>query len=125
MIVPDPNKFGGEVRVVRSESLIDEIDGLPNSEAVGRLSRPQMWEKCMTMPHTFRQPDMNMRGIGLLDMAYAIENQRENRASVKMACHVTEVMEAMHVGEGLVKMRTSCERPQPLPVGFAYSSMNS
>lgn len=125
MIVPDPNKFGGEVRVIRSESLIDEIDGLPNSEAVGRLSRPQMWEKCMVMPHMFRQPDMNMRGIGLLDMACAIENQCENRAGVKMACHVTEVMEAMHVGEGLMKMQTSCERPRPLPAGFAYTSTDA
>lgn len=123
MIVPDPNKFGGEVKVIRSESLIDEIDGLPNSQAVGRLSRPEMWEKCMVMPHTFRQPDMNMRGIGLLDMAYAIENQRKNRASAEMACHVTEVMEAMHVGEGIVQMHTSCERPGPLPVGFDYRVM--
>ena len=123
MIVPDPNKFSGEVKVIRSESLIDEIDGLPNSQATGRLSRPEMWEKCKVFPHTFRQPDKNMRGIGLLDMAYAIENKRENRAGAELACHVTEVMEAMHVGDGVIKMHTSCERPCSLPIGFDYREM--
>lgn len=124
MIVPDPNKFGGEVKVIRSESLIDEIDGLSTEQAVGRLSRPEMWEKCKVMPHTYRQPDMNMRGIGLLDMAYAIENHRKNRAGAELSCHVTEVMEAMYVGEGIIKIETGCERPKPLPIGFDYRKMD-
>lgn len=125
LFVPDPNKFGGEIKLIRSEAMIDAIDGLPNQEASGRLSAPDMWERCKTMPHIFRQPDMNMRGIGLLDMAYAIDYHRENRAGADMACHVTEIMEAMNTGDGIIKMSSGCTRPAPLPIGFDYREMKN
>ena len=117
LIIPDPNHFSGEVKLLRKEGLIDEIDGLSNKEATGRLSRPEMWEKFKEMPSLYRQPDKNMRGIGLLDMAFAIENRRKNRASAALACHVTEVLESMNGNGGVTELTTSCERPAPLPIG--------
>ena len=117
LIIPDPNHFSGEVKLLRKEGLIDEIDGLSNKEATGRLSRPEMWEKFKVMPSLYRQPDKNMRGIGLLDMAFAIENRRKNRASAALACHVTEVLESMNGNGGITELTTSCERPAPLPIG--------
>ena len=106
------------MKVVRNVAiLIDEIDGLSNKEATGRLSRPEMWEKFKVIPSLYRQPDKNMRGIGLLDMAFAIENRRKNRASAALACHVTEVLESMNGNGGITELTTSCERPAPLPIG--------
>ncbi len=124
LVVPDPNQFGGKIQLIRGEELIDEIDGLENSDAVGLLSRPQMWEKFREMPHVYRQPDKNMRGIGLLDMACAIEHQRKNRASAELACHVTEVLEGLQTEGTAVTMQTSCERPKPIPIGLDVGELD-
>lgn len=123
LIVPDPNQFSGKIQLVRCEELIDEVDGLENSEAAGRLSRPEMWDKYREIPPVYRQPDKNMRGIGLLDMAYAIENQRENRANGELALHVTEVLEALQT-EGTVTIKSSCRRPEPVPVGLDVGELD-
>lgn len=124
LVVPDPNQFSGKIKLIRGEDLIDEIDGLENSEATGRLSRPEMWEKFREIPHVYRQPDKNMRGIGLVDMAYAIEHNRENRAGAKLACHVTEVLEGLQTEGMSVIMQTGCERPDPVPVGLDVGEMD-
>lgn len=116
--IPDPNQFSGSIKIIRSEDLIDEIDGIGNSEATGKLSRPEMWDKFREIPHVYRQPDKNMRGIGLLDMACAIENKRENRASAELACHVTEILCGMDAEGEVRHMRTACKRPAPIPIGL-------
>lgn len=124
LIVPDPNQFSGKIQLIRGEELIDEIDGLPNSEATGRLSRPEMWNKFREIPHVYRQPDKNMRGIGLLDMAYALEHHRKNRAGADLALHVTEVLEGLQTEGTPLTMQTSCERPDPVPVGLDVGEMD-
>ena len=120
--VRDPTSWR-EKLINQGEELIDEIDGLDNSEAVGLLSRPQM-EKFREMPHVYRQPDKNMRGIGLLDMACAIEHQRKNRASAELACHVTEVLEGLQTEGTAMTMQTSCERPKPIPIGLDVGELD-
>ena len=47
-------------------------------------------QRTLERPHT-----ENSRGIGVLDMAEAIRNQRAHRASGELACHVLEVMHAI------------------------------
>lgn len=119
LVVPDPNHFSGDVKVIRSESLIDEIDGLENSEAMGKLSRPEMWNKFKSIPHVFRQPDSNMRGLGLADMASAIEHGRIPRANGELAAHVTEVLLSFDPDgdEGIRHIRSTCTRPVPMRAG--------
>jgi len=124
LLVPDPNQFSGNIKLVRSEDLIDEIDGLENSQAIGKLSKPEMWNKFRDIPHLYRQPDKNMRGIGLVDMAYAIENGRDNRASAKLACHVTEVLECLNTEDEKCVIKTMCERPRPIPIGLDVGQMD-
>ncbi|NOY81857.1 MAG: Gfo/Idh/MocA family oxidoreductase [Kiritimatiellaeota bacterium] len=95
--VPDPNGFGGTVRLLRAGE--------------------QEWrEVSLTHPYTD-----NWRGIGVADMAYAIRFDRPHRASGQLACHVLDIMQALHeasYSDRHVRLTTSCERPAPLPVGL-------
>jgi predicted dehydrogenase len=93
LIVPDPNMFGGEVKIAR-----------PRAE----------WEPvAVTLPYA----DANYRSLGLADMAHAILSNRPHRASGELALHVLEVMEAFEVAsrEGrMVEISTPVERPAPI-----------
>ena len=66
----------------------------------------------------------NPRGIGLVDMVYAMHNGRAPRASGDMALHSLEVMECIlksaheHV---FCEPETTFERPAPLPLDFPAS----
>ena len=59
----------------------------------------------------------NSRGIGLLDMALAIEQNRRHRCNEAVALHVLEVMdkslESAALGHKLA-LTTTCERPDAL-----------
>jgi predicted dehydrogenase len=70
LIVPDPNFFGGEVRLFQADGDWQEIE------------------------HHRRYADDNYRIIGVADMARAIRENRPHRASGALALHVLEVMEA-------------------------------
>ncbi|MCJ8307437.1 MAG: Gfo/Idh/MocA family oxidoreductase [Rhizobiaceae bacterium] len=64
------------------------------------------------------------RGLGLLDLAYAVRDQRPPRASGEMAFHVYEAMESMLASPGLgafVDINSTCARPEPLPENFPQS----
>ena len=90
--LPDPNYFGGEIRLIRS--LADDHaaeNALPYSE--------------------------NSRGIGPADMAAAIRENRQNRANKELAIHVLEVIEAMITSSktgAFVHLQSTCNRPDPL-----------
>ena len=58
--------------------------------------------------------------VGVLDMACAIAGNRPHRASGELALHVLEVMEALErsaVEGQRIQIETSCERPEPVPLG--------
>ena len=92
----DPNRFGGTVRFARRQ------DGWSRFTEKTREKRPYTG---------------NSRGIGLIDMAQAIEAGRPHRCSEAMALHVLEVMErsldAARTGKPQ-RITTTCERPAPL-----------
>jgi predicted dehydrogenase len=96
ILVPDPNRFGGEVQVAKTGA---------------------DWE---TMPLTHGHVDGEFRSIGVADMATAIVAGRPHRASGALAFHVLEVMEAFQTSsdEGRrVKIESSVERPAMMPAG--------
>lgn len=66
----------------------------------------------------------NSRGLGLLDLAYAVRDNRSVRASGELAQHVLEVMtgilEAPAKG-GFVDIRSRCDVPDMLPETFPAS----
>ena len=94
--VPDPNTFGGPVRLCRA----------------GRTE----WEEFpLTHPYTG-----NHRGLGLADMADALRSGRPHRASGRLAYHVLEVIQALldsSEAEAHVRVDSTFVRPEPLPAG--------
>ncbi len=95
--VPDPNGFGGVVRVRKS------------SESDWR-------EVPVTRPYT-----ANARGIGMADMALAMQNHRPHRANGELAYHVLDIMHAFHDSSDEnrhIELASTCERPEILPQGL-------
>ena len=92
--VPDPNTFGGPVRV--------------------RRAGDEAWRE---VPLTHGYTD-NSRGIGVADMAHALVAGRPHRASGALAFHVLDVMasilEAAEARRSLA-LGSSVARPDPLP----------
>jgi predicted dehydrogenase len=93
MLVPDPNRFDGEVRCLA-----------PGGE----------WQ---AMPASHGYGDGNYRILGLVDMAAAIRQGRPHRASGDLALHVLEVMEGLTGAAesgSVVTIASRPERPTPL-----------
>lgn len=95
--VPDPNTFGGPVRLFRPgyENWVDA-----------------------PLSHIYTEPS---RSIGVADMACAIQSNRQHRASGELANHVLEIMMAFDkssLAGAKVNMKTTCVRPAALPLGL-------
>ena len=67
------------------------------------------------------------RGIGVADMAHAIETGRPHRASGELAYHVLEVLTSLERShdEGVaVEIASRCSRPAPLPLGLRRGELD-
>ncbi|GGK35706.1 dehydrogenase [Deinococcus malanensis] len=91
--LPDPNTFGGPVRV--------------------RLAQEKEWRE-VPLSRPFAQ---NSRGLGLSDLIASVGENRAPRASGQLALHVLDAMqstlESAESGQR-VTLTTSAERPEPL-----------
>lgn len=95
--VPDPNDFGGPVKICRAGA--------------------KEWSE-LPLSHGYEE---NSRGIGAADLAYALASGRAHRASGQLALHVLDAMQAFHEASdrgARVDLKTTCERPAPLPLGL-------
>ena len=91
--VPDPNGFGGPVRVRREGA--------------------QAWSD---VPLTHGYIDNN-RGLGVADMAQAIAAGRPHRASGELAYHVLDAMQAFLESSSAgrhIELTSTCAQPKPL-----------
>ncbi|WP_321818495.1 MULTISPECIES: Gfo/Idh/MocA family oxidoreductase [unclassified Paraburkholderia] len=114
-----PNIFGGRV-LLRTRRNYRWKD-LPRSGV--SLSD---WED-VAIEHRFNETSHreNSRGIGLVDMAYAIAGERAPRASAAMALHVQEVMDGILASARSgrsVAVETTFLRPDPFPLMFPESA---
>ena len=104
--VPDPNGFGGPVRIRRAGG------------------RDVEWED-VELTHGYAG---NSRGIGVADMAAAIASGRAHRANGAMAYHVLDIMHAFHDASDAgkhVEVQSTCERPAALPTGLANGEIDA
>ena len=96
--LPDPNTFGGPVRLKRS----------------GQGNSGQEWEE-LPVTRPYRE---NSRGIGLADLLSAARRGEPHRASGELALHVLEIMqrtlESAEAGHPL-EIGSRVERPAALP----------
>jgi predicted dehydrogenase len=101
--VPDPNSFGGPVRVHRRGD-----------------------EEWREVPLAFGYHE-NSRGIGFADMASAIASGRPHRASGAMAAHVMDISHAIHTSSSTgahVELTSGVDRPAPLPMGLRHGTID-
>ena len=99
---PDPNRFGGTVRV--SEGGRDWRDA--------------------ALTHGYTD---DLRSIGLADLCTAVRTGRPHRCSGELALHILEAMEAFGRSsrEGAhVTLKSTAERPAPLPVGLEHGALD-
>ena len=91
--VPDPNTFDGPVRWY--------------------LAQDKEWRE-VPLTNVYTE---NSRGLGVMDMAHAIKEDRPHRANDDMAFHIIDLMqsfdEASETGRHL-EIQSRCERPAPL-----------
>ncbi len=96
--VPDPNNFGGPVKLLKAGS--------------------EQWEEIPLIDGYAE----NSRGLGVADMARAIRNGGEHRASGELAYHVLDVMlatlESSERGQH-VMIESTAERPAPMATRLA------
>ncbi|MBN9502198.1 MAG: oxidoreductase [Armatimonadetes bacterium 55-13] len=103
MVVPDPNNFNGAVQI--------------------RTAKDSEWQD-VPVTRPFAQ---NSRGLGILDMVYAIRTNRPHRASGDLALHVLDVMQSIiESGESkqLAEIASNTERPQALAAELPADDLN-
>ena len=102
--VPDPNGFGGK-------------------PMIWRLAEREWKEVPLQFPYA-----ENSRGLGVADMAAAIESGRPHRASGALAFHVLDIMEAIHDASDKgrhVNLKSQCDRPAPMPRGVKEGQIDA
>ncbi len=117
--VDGPNLFGGEVWLRTRDNY--RWVGLPR-----RHDLPDWTIVSSDRPFNETSHRENSRGIGLIDMAYAIARQRLERASGLMALHQIEAMEGLLLSaheKRYYTMKTTFARPVPLSVDFPESEI--
>lgn len=126
---PDPNQFGGPLRVSHNSGEWTII----GDAAPPRRLAPDSLAKAVQMLGRGIDPLSSkpagpetalafgdLRGLGLLDFVSAITERRAPRASGQLATHVLDVLLALQSsaqGEGRIAIRSTIERPAPMPVG--------
>jgi predicted dehydrogenase len=97
LAVPDPNGFGGPVKV--------------------RKPGDKDWQDVAHIPG----PKWQARGLGVADMALAAVEKRPHRASGDLAFHVLDIMQSLHEASAtnrFIELGTTCARPEPVPEGL-------
>lgn len=124
--VPDPNLFGGPVKVFRSAGLVEKIKTRCNTpfERIMALQGFATDEFLTEEPLLYPAEETersNMRGLGVADMAQAVLDGRPNRANGEFARHVVEAMLAFETSEKekcIYQMKTTCQKPAPFPLNL-------
>jgi len=94
LAAPDPNTFGGPVRLRRADD--------------------KEWQEApVTRPYAVQS-----RGIGLAEMARSLHSGEAHRANGALAYHVLDLMHAFHEASDSgrhAELASTCERPAPMP----------
>ena len=100
--VPDPNCFGGPVRIKRGRDDWEDVE----------------------LTHPYAE---NSRGIGAADLACALRSGRPHRANGEMAFHVLDTMHAFHDAsdEGRhIELSSTCPQPAAMPVDLHEGALD-
>lgn len=99
LLVPDPNTFGGQVRIRKKDQ-----------------------KEFVEVPQTHNYYE-NSRGIGVADMALAIQKGIPHRANGQLAFHVLEAMHGIHDSaekQAFYEMESTCDKPEAFPINYSF-----
>jgi predicted dehydrogenase len=102
LLCPDPNTFGGEV-------------------LVWKKAKPE-WEK-VPLTHS----DQVGRGVGLAEMALAVQKRRPHRINGEVGLHLVEAMEAFQASSEAgrkIALKSTCRQPAALPAGLPLGKLD-
>lgn len=118
---PDPNGFGGEVKLFDGNKLKDIVGTVTDPHPAKLITMVTNQQKCMeTVPPEFPSdpdPRSNMRGLGVSDMAQALLDGRDSRLRPDISLHVVEILNAFETSAREKKpymMTTTCGQSEPM-----------
>lgn len=114
--LPQPNMFGGELQLLRSEKVMENVnrftDMVERRDAGSAAAVEPLYE---SVPLVY-EGWFNMRGVGIAEMAYAINEDRDNCLNGHFVRHFEEAIMGMEIsaetGE-IYQMKTDCEAGRP------------
>lgn len=119
--VPDPNCFGGAVKVFDGKKLKSIVDAVTQPHPAKLMTMVTQSATCSSdQPLLFPadpDPRANMRALGVSDMAQALIDGRESRLRSDISLHVVEALNAFEISAGtdsIYTMKTTCEQPAPM-----------
>ncbi|MDD4112960.1 MAG: Gfo/Idh/MocA family oxidoreductase, partial [Herbinix sp.] len=83
LLIPDPNYFGGKIKIFRKEKVLDSLINYDENKEPYTTN----YEDLQEMPQVFQQPKEYIRGLGVLDMAYALVYGRKHRTNEELIYH--------------------------------------
>lgn len=119
LILQDPNYFFGPVYLARGQRG-EEMAAMPLTHGYG-LHNP-VPENATGEERTWID---SYRGIGVVDMAWAIRNNRPHRCSGELGLHAIEILDGITEScreEKTYHMTTKPDQPAMLPQGFIYGT---
>lgn len=119
--VPDPNMFGGTVKVYDGKKLQGIVDAVNEPHPAKIIAMVSNQKSCSREQESLfpldPDPRGNMRGLGVSDMAQALIDGRDSRLSSDLSLHVVEALNAFEIAaetNSVYEMKTTCERPEPM-----------
>ena len=108
MIVPDPNMFGGSVYTCKK--LGDPWkEYKTNKMPLGKINIRTQSSRANESP-----TNANYRGVGLAEMAYSIQNKKQNKCNGELSLHVLDIIQSTMRACKKNKpqsIKTTCKKP--------------
>lgn len=121
----DPNYCGGSINLCRKEEILDHLG---SGDFTGNESYHAQLD--MFRPQPSRYPSANgaayTRGLGPLDLAFAIANNTQPHVSTELAYHVLEAIIGLEQAiqtQSRYVMKSTCRQPEPLPEGLPLGDL--
>jgi hypothetical protein len=126
LFVPDPNMSAGKIKIFRKEKVLDHLNSKNYSEENAKTYSTD-FDSLQEIPQLYQQPLDYFRGLGVLDMAFALVNGRRHRANEELAYHVTEALLSFDIADEesrVYQMKSTCLRSEPLPLGLDFGELD-
>ena len=114
--LPQPNMFGGKLELLRSEKVLENVNRYTGMVERRDAAAMDVVDKMFEEVPLVYEGWFNMRGVGIAEMAYAINENRENSLNGSFVRHFEETLmgmeESAKTGE-IYYLKTTCERGTP------------